>query len=137
MTSFFVELFAEFLRFGIHQNDLTVEEVAIICVVGAESTRELRKNPFATRTYGGELAAIPNEERPSVSLKFIYTTLGMSRETTRRRVVGLVDRGYLRRSRRGIYFPAQVGESDYTAEMRAFLVRKLRDLDTYLEKIPD
>lgn len=132
-----MELFTEFLRFGIHQNDLTVEEVAIICLVASESTRELRKDPFSTRNYGSEEAAIPDDARPTVSLKFIHTTLGMSRETTRRRVVGLVERGLLRRSRRGIYFPAQIGEADYTYEMRAFLLRKLKDVAAYLRKIPD
>jgi len=137
IASFFIELFSEFLRFGVHQNNLTVEEVAIICVVASESTRDLRRDPFATRTFGGEERAIPDEARPSVSLKFIHTSLGMSRETTRRRVMGLVERGYLKRSGRGVFFPAQVGPDDYTRDIRNFLVRKLRDLDGYLEKIPD
>ena len=137
VASFFIELFTEFLRFGVHQNDLTVEEVAIVCLVASESTRNLRKDPFLTRTFANEEAAIPDEARPSVSLKFIYTSLGMSRETTRRRVNGLVERGYLRRSGRGVYFPAQVGDADYTFEIRSFLVRKLKDLNSYLAKIPD
>lgn len=137
VASFFIELFSEFLRFGVHQNNLTVEEVAIICLVASESTRELRKDPFATRAFGGEGTAIPDEARPSVSLKFIHTSLGMSRETTRRRVVALVERGYLRRSGRGVYFPAQTGKDDYTKEIRSFLVRKLKDVNTYLDKIPD
>ena len=137
VASFFIELFSDFLRFGVHQNDLTVEEVAIICLVAAESTRELRKDPFATHTFGREGAAIPDEARPSVSLKFIHTSLGMSRETTRRRVAGLVERGYLKRSGRGVYFPAQTGADDFTFEIRSFLVRKLKDLNAYLGKIPD
>jgi hypothetical protein len=137
VASFFIELFSEFLRFGVQQNDLTVDEVAIICLVATESTRELRKDPFVTRTFGGEGAAIPDEARPSVSLKFIHTSLGMSRETTRRRVAGLVERGYLRRSGRGVYFPSQTGSHDYTYEIRVFLVRKLKDLNAYLDKIPD
>lgn len=135
--SFFVELFSEFMRFGVQQNNLTIEEVAIICIVASESLRELRKDPFVTRNYGREGAAIPDEARPSVSLKFIHTSLGMSRETARRRVNGLVERGYLKRSGRGVFFPAQVGNNDYTYEIRSFLVRKLKDLNAYLEKIPD
>jgi len=137
VASFFIELFSEFMRFGVQQIDLTVEEVAIICVVAAESTRELRQDPFVTRTFGREGAAIPDEARPCVSLKFIHTSLGMSRETTRRRVAGLVERGYLKRSGRGVYFPAQTGVDDYTYEVRNFLVRKLKDLNAYLGKIPD
>lgn len=89
------------------------------------------------RSYGGEKVAIPDEARPSVSLKFIHTSLGMSRETTRRRVIGLVERGYLNRSGRGVYFPAQVGEADYTFELRGFLVRNMKVLHAYLDKMPD
>jgi hypothetical protein len=137
VASFFIELFSEFMRFGVHQNDLTVEEVAIICLVAAESTRELRKDPFVARTYGSEADTMPDEARPTVSLKFIHTSLGMSRETTRRRVAGLVEGGYLKRSGRGVYFPAQTGTDDYTHEIRSFLVRKLKDLNAYLDKIPD
>lgn len=137
IASAYIEIFSEFIRFAVHQNHLSVEEVAIICVVAAESTRELRKDPFATRTYGGEGAAMPNEARASVSLKFIHSSLGMSRETTRRRVNALVERGYLRRAGRGVFFPAQTGTDDYTAEMRGFLVRKLKDVNAYLGKVPD
>jgi hypothetical protein len=137
IASFFTELLGEFMRFGIHRYDLTVEEVAIIVLVASESTRELRTDPSAKRIYGGEKLAMPNEVRPSVSLKFINTSLGMSRETTRRRVAGLVERGYLKRSGRGVYLPSQTGEDDSTFELRGFLVRKLKVLNAYLEKIPD
>jgi hypothetical protein len=137
IASFIIELFSEFMRFGVHQNDLTVEEVAIICLVASESTRELRKDLFVARTYGSEATVMPDEARPTVSLKFIHTSLGMSRETTRRRVAGLVERGYLRRSGRGVYFPAQTGADDFTYEIRGFLMRKLKDLNAYLGKIPD
>lgn len=137
IASFIIELFSDFMRFGVHQNDLTVEEVAIICLVASESTRELRKDSFAARAYGTEAAAIPDDARPTVSLKFIHTSLGMSRETTRRRVAGLVERGYLKRSGRGVYFPAQTGADDFTHEIRNFLMRKVKDLNAYLGKIPD
>jgi len=137
VSSFFIEVFSDFLRFAIHQNDLTPEEVAIICVVAAESTRELRKDPFATRNFGAEDMVLPDGDRPPVSLKFIYTSLGLSRETTRRKVASLVERGFLRRSGRGVFLPAQVGEDDYTREIRAFLLRKLEVLNGYLAKMPD
>lgn len=137
IASFFVELLGEFMRFGIHRYNLTVEEVAIVVLVASESTRELRTDPSAARIYGGETSALPNEARPAVSLKFIYTSLGMSRETTRRRVAGLIERGYLKRSGRGVYLPAQTDEDDFTFELRGFLLRKIKVLNAYLDKIPD
>jgi hypothetical protein len=137
VSSFFIEVFSDFLSFAIHQNDLTPEEVAIICVVGAESTRELRKDPFATRNFGAEDMVLPDGDRPPVSLKYIYTTLGLSRETTRRKVANLVERGFLKRAGRGVILSAQVGEDDYTRELRVFLLRKLEVLNGYLAKMPD
>lgn len=137
VASIFMEMFSECLRIGIHNNDLSVDEVAIICLVASESTRELRTDPLVLRKFASEAAAIPDEARPAVSLKFIYTSLGMSRETTRRRINGLVARGFLRRSRRGFYFPAQAGDADYTLEIRSFLVRRLEELDTCLARLPD
>lgn len=137
IASFIVEVFGDFLRFSVHQNDLTVEEVAIICLVAAESTREVRKNPFATRNFGGEDDVLPNDVRPSVPLKYIHTSLGMSRETTRRKVSALVERGFLRRSGAGVMFPAQDGDSDQTREIRLFLARKVDVLAEYLARLPD
>lgn len=137
VSSFFVEVFADFMRFAIQQNNLTAEEVSIICVVAAESTRELRRDAFATRHFGAEDDVLPDAARPVVGLKFIHTSLGMSRETTRRKVAGLVERGFLKRQGRGVYLPAQTGDDDYTKELRHFLLRKLEVLNAYLAKMPD
>lgn len=134
--SFIIEVFSDFMRFAIQQNNLSPDEVAIICLVAAESTRELRKDAFAMRNFSTEEHVFPDEARPSVSVKFIHTSLGMSRETTRRKVAGLVERGLLKRSRHGVFFPAQQGEDDYTKEVRSFLLRKAEILKGYLDKMP-
>lgn len=137
ISSFIIEVFSDFMRFAIHQNNLTPDELAIICLVAAESTRELRKDPFAARTYGAEDYVLPNEARPAVGIKYIHTSLRMSRETTRRKVADLVERGFLKRSGRGVIFPAQIDADDNTAEIRLFLARQLRVLNDYLDKLPD
>lgn len=137
IASFIIEIFSDFLRFSVHQNDLSIEEVAIICLVAAESTREVRRNPFATRNFGSEDHVFPDDARPCVSIKYIHTSLGMSRETTRRKVAALVERGFLRRSGAGVMFPAQEGENDQTREIRLFLARKVEVMEEYLRRIPD
>jgi hypothetical protein len=137
IASFIVEFFSEFMCFAIKQNNLTPEEVAIICLVATESTREIRKDPFAMRHFGTEDFAFPDTDRPVVSIKVIHTRLGLSRETTRRKVAGLVERGFLKRTKGGVFLPAQTGEDDYTKEIRTFLVRKLKVLETYRDRIPD
>lgn len=137
VASFFIEMFSDFMRFAVQQDSLSPDEVAIICLVATESTREMRKDPFATRNFGTEEYVFPDEARPPVSIKFIHTSLGMSRETTRRKVAGLVERGYLKRSGRGVLFPAQHDDDDYTKEIRLFLYRKLEVLNGYLARMPD
>jgi hypothetical protein len=117
--------------------DMSPDEVAIVCLVAPEATRELRKDAFATRTFGGEDQAFPDIERPAVSIKFIHTRLGLSRETTRRKVAGLVERRFLKRAKGGVILPAQTGDDDYTLELRGFMLRKLEVLEAYRRKIPD
>jgi hypothetical protein len=137
ISSFIVELFSDFMCFAIELNNLSPDEVAILCLVGTESTREIRKDPFARRNFGKEDFVFPDAERPAVSIKFIHTKLGLSRETTRRKVAALVERGFLKRARGGVFLPAQTGEDDFTRELRPFLVRKLEVLKSYSEKMPD
>lgn len=137
VSSFIVELVSDFMCFAAEQLGLAPDEIAIVCMVASESTREIRKDAFATRTFGGEDFAFPDDERPPVSIKFIHTRLGMSRETTRRKVAGLVERGFLKRVKGGVILPAQTGDDDYTSEIRRFFVRKLEVLAAYRDRIPE
>ena len=137
VASFFVEIFSDFIGFSVEKFDLPPEDIAILCLVASESTRALRKDPFTTRTYGKEDRAFPDCDRPTVSIKFIHTRLGMSRETTRRKVARLVERGFLKRATGGVFYPAQIGEDDFTEELRRYLVRKLDQLIAYRNKMPD
>jgi hypothetical protein len=137
VSSFIVELVSDFMLFSVEKLNLSPEEIAIVCLVASESTREIRKDAFATRNFGGEDQAFPDVERPPVSIKFIHTRLGLSRETTRRKVAGLVERKFLKRAKGGVILPAQTGEDDYTRELRGFLLRKLEVIEAYRRKIPD
>ena len=62
--------------------------------------------------------------------------LGMRRETTRRKLEDLTNRGFLNKVKGGYSLPAQTGAADYTLELRDFLVSKISNLQTYIEKIP-
>lgn len=137
VASFIMEFFSDFMCFAIEQNNLSPDEVAILCLVASESTREIRKDPFAMRHFGKEDFAFPDTERPTIGIKVIYTRLGLSRETTRRKVASLVQRGFLKKGKGGVFLPAQTGEDDYTKEIRNFLIRKLEVLNTYRDKMPD
>jgi IclR helix-turn-helix domain len=137
ISSFIVELFSDFMCFAVQQDNLSLEEIAIICLVSTESTREIRKDPFVMRNFGSEDFVFPDTHRPAVSIKTIHTRLGLSRETTRRKVANLVERGFLKQAKGGVFLPAQTGDDDYTKEIRTFLARKLEVLNAYLSKLPD
>lgn len=136
VASLIAEFVSDFIRFSVKQYHFSMDEIAIVSLVASESTRELRSDAFVAMTYGNEMSAIPNQDRPPVSLKFVHVSLGMSRETARRKLEDLVKRGYLIRGKGGYFLPAQVGKDDFTKEFRAFVAGKQEMLQGLMNKIP-
>ena len=136
IASFTISFISDFMRFSVEKYGFSVDEIAIICLVASESIRDLRGDAFAARNYGTEDVAFPNEFRKPVSLKFVHVSLGLSRETARRKLESLVERGFLNRGKRGYTLPAQMGSDDYTKDLRKFLVRQLVELETHIKKTP-
>jgi CRP-like cAMP-binding protein len=136
VASFIVEFISDFMCFSVEKFGFSAEEIALVCLVASESTRELRRDAFAAKNYGSEDIAFPNGYRAPVSLKFVHVSLGMSRETARRKLESLVERGFLVRGKGGYTLPAQTGPDDFTKDLRSFLVGKLGELDNYVKKMP-
>jgi len=136
MASFVVEFISDFTHFCVEKYGFSTEEIGIICVVATESTREIRRDGYLLKTYGTEDQAIPDEFRFPVSVQFVCRRLGMRRETTRRKLEDLTNRGFLNKVKGGYSLPAQTGAADYTLELRDFLASKISKLRTYIEKIP-
>lgn len=118
VSSFVVELISDFHIYCNKKYNLSADEIAIITLVASESTRAIREDKFFIQNYGWEKDAFPNVVRQGITTKIIYTSLGMSRETTRRKVDALVKKGFLKRTKNGVIFPEQTREDDYTAEFR-------------------
>ena len=136
MASFVVEFISDFTHFCVEKYGFSTEEISIICAVATESTREVRRYGYMLKTYGTEVQAIPDEFRFPVSVQFVCRRLGMRRETTRRKLEDLANRGFLNKIKGGYALPAQTNAADYTQELRDFLVAKISNLRTYIEKIP-
>lgn len=136
ISSFVVEFISDFMHFCVEKYGFSTEEISIICVVATESTREIRHDGYLLKTYGTEVQAIPDEFRFPVSVQFVCRRLGMRRETTRRKLEDLANRGFLNKVKGGYALPAQTDAADYTLELRDFLVSKISNLRTYIEKIP-
>jgi hypothetical protein len=135
-NSWGVEFISDFMHFCVEKYGFSTEEISIICVVATESTREIRHDGYLLKTYGAEGQAIPDEFRFPVSVQFVCRRLGMRRETTRRKLEDLANRGFLNKIKGGYALPAQTNAADYTQELRDFLVAKISNLRTYIEKIP-
>lgn len=123
-----VSAFADFVKTVILLKGFSIEDIAIIVMVAAESTKALTSDKNARNVYGYETNVIPNSERHPLPLKTIYTSLGLNRETARRKVKGLVERGYLLKVEGGYIFPQQDAQSDYTADLRRIASLRLLDL---------
>jgi len=75
-----------------------------------------------------------------INAKSIHLKLGMSRETVRRRLVYLEQRGLIKKRDDGYFFPVQIGEDDVTQHVREYCVAaalRLRDkLTPHLASLP-
>ena len=127
-SSFFAKYSTELLGGAVQRFKISILDLAIISLVFAESTRPLREHAFLAEKYGYEDEGLPNEFRPAVSLKFIYATLGLSRETTRRRLERLVDAGYLIKTDTGYIFPQPAVGRDFSRDFRRRLVGYLEEI---------
>lgn len=137
ISSFAIEFISDFYCFCAGKYGLSAEEVAILSLIASESTREIRSDAFVARNYGDEDDAFPTVYRSPVSVKSVHTRLGMSRETTRRKLENLAERGLIKKVSGGFIFPAQRGDDDYTKDLRKFMVDKLAALGNYVKRMPD
>jgi len=124
-ASYFAKFTTEILGSAVQKHKISIEDLAIIALVFTESTRPIRDDPYLASKFGFEARGLPNEYRPAVNLKFVYTSLGLSRETARRKLEKLVERGFLHRTEAGYVFLQPPGEQDFTEQFRLNLLRNM------------
>ena len=73
-----------------------------------------------------------------INAKSIYLTLGMSRETVRRRLVYLASRGYVEKVDGGYIFPVQHGAADFSSDIRVYMLGMAKRVHLRLKQmLPD
>ena len=73
-----------------------------------------------------------------VNAKSIYLSLGMSRETVRRRLVYLTSRGLFEKVDGGYIFPDQQGGSDFSRDIRIYMLAMAKRINRRLKQLsPD
>jgi hypothetical protein len=107
----------------------------IACCVVRTSTWDMVEEVYLSKEYGYEMKFMPSDERQPTSLKSIYTTLKMSRETARRKVVKIVAGGTLIKVKGGYVFPAQTEDNDLPREVRRAIVENAEHFIEYANRV--
>lgn len=136
VASSFAKYSTDLIGHAVRKFDISIEDIAIIALVFAESTRPLREDSYLGSKFGFDDRPLPNEYRLSVSLKFIHTSLGLSRETARRKLGRLVDRGLLSRINGSYVFHITAETSDISATFRATLVKSVESMTMLADRPP-
>jgi len=108
-------------------------DILILNAVSAANVAHIIDDPDKVNVYWSQGQTIPFEVRRPITSLAISESLGLPRETCRRRIKGLVEKGLLARQPGGLMAvheltdPGQLAEM-YTANVQLFrrLVRKLR-----------
>lgn len=111
----------DLVQMSLHRLDLDIEELMIIGCVIRESTRPMVEDFYADKEYAYNGGVIPTDERVPTSLKSISVALNMSRETTRRKLIKIVEKGILIRVENGYVYPEQTARKDFVQEIMAQL----------------
>jgi Holliday junction resolvasome RuvABC ATP-dependent DNA helicase subunit len=134
-SSFLLRHIVDFLSFAVNHYQLSIEEVAMVCLVAVESTRPIVDDTFMSTNFGFERDVLPLEERPAVSLKFVYATLGINRETARRKMERLVNKGFIIKTPEGYILPMQAGETDFSRELRTYLLNRFEAIAGQMDRV--
>jgi hypothetical protein len=134
LSALYVQYLTDFTVYLLHKFQLSVEDMTIVCLIAAESTRPLIEDAHLRLEFGFEDKVLPSDYRPPVTLKFIYSSLRMNRETVRRKLKKLVELGFIMKVGRGYVFPAQASEHDFTEELRRFVVNKMATIARHVDQ---
>ena len=114
--------------------DIDATDLLLITCIAFLSTRDALSDPRGIPEYVGGHEALPLSYCRGVITKEVAHMLNMNRETTRRRLSALVERGYLFKKGRSFFMPHQDGETDFTANAREMAVRTVKRLHDLYEK---
>lgn len=136
VASSFAKYSSDLIGQAVRKFDISIEDMAILALVFAESTRPLREDPYLASKFGFDDRPLPNEYRLSVSLKFVHTSLGLSRETARRKLGHLVARGFLSRVNGAYAFHLLPENSEFALSFRAMLLKSVESMAALADRLP-
>ncbi len=100
-------------------------DMMIIACVAYLSTANALSDPLSITDYSAGMTALPLKYCRGIIVKEVSITLNMNRETVRRRLQLLVNRGFLIRDGRHFFMPYQGGDTDFTQNSRWLATRAI------------
>lgn len=110
-----------------------ISAILFLAVVVA-NVEHITRSPEASDRYAEPRTAVPDDQRRRVTVKGLSREIGLSFETTRRRMNALIEAGVCARDAGGIYVPAQVLLSPPVVKHRRANAASLQRLFTGLRR---
>jgi hypothetical protein len=130
LSTFFLGEFVGLIAFGTEHLKIDGPDLQILACIAHYSSWQAINEGIDNGTISTENFDPEQIVHKPVNAKSIYLTLGMSRETVRRRLVYLESRGLIRKLDDGYFFPVQTGEDDVTRHVRAYCIGAAQRLHT-------
>jgi hypothetical protein len=138
LSTFFLGEFIGLIAFSTENLKIDGTDLQILaCLVHFSSWQAINEGidngTISTENFDPEQIA----HKP-VNAKSIYLTLGMSRETVRRRLIDLESRGVFQKVEGGYIFPVQRGDADFSRDIRIHMLGMAKRMQQRLKNImPD
>lgn len=110
------------------------ERYIIYLAVASASARRIARDPSLRARYGGEVPP-PAEERAPISRRAIAQSVGLPRETVRRKLQELIDRGMLVETGRGVMTNGPALEQNDNIRMIREVIREMQRAVADIERL--
>jgi hypothetical protein len=114
---------------------LDYDEILIASFIVSRSLNDVSNNKYDAQTYGFEDKALPEIERIAITMKEIVSGLEIPRQTLRRKLDSLINKGVILKIKGGYIFPPQIGSADISSEFRKIIEISLQKLINKLNLI--
>jgi hypothetical protein len=138
MSTFFLGEFIGLTAFCTDKLKIDGADLQILACIAHFSSWQAINEGIANGTISAENFDPAQIVYRPVNAKTIYLTLGMSRETVRRRLIFLESRGIFEKVDGGYIFPVQRGDADFTRDIRVYILAMAKRIHQRLKQLmPD
>ena len=135
MSTFFLDEFIGLTAFFTDKLKIDGADLQILACIAHFSSWQAINEGIDNGTISAENFDPAQIVHKPVNAKSIYLTLGMSRETVRRRLIFLEARGIFERVDGGYIFPVQRGDADFSRDIRVYILAMAKRVHQRLKQL--